>query len=212
MKTVPWQLRKGRNTDIKLRMVRSALQDAGAQSVIDIGCNAGGVTRGLGAAGLLGSAWVHLLVWGLGAVGMFAVGIEQDLANLPVVGEALQGACLGNLRFSNEVVERMPAFDAALLLSVHHHFIRELGHEEAKALIRALGAKIRRIIIFEVSSKSREYGAEPNALFADEDEASVIAFTRNWLQDALPHWKVEHVWTNLRRPRLSNRYLVTCSR
>lgn len=194
MKTVPWQLRKGRNTDIKLRMVRSALQDAGAQSVIDIGCNAGVVTRGLGAAG------------------MFAVGIEQDLANLPVVGEALQGACLGNLRFSNEVVERMPAFDAALLLSVHHHFIRELGHEEAKALIRALGAKIRRIIIFEVSSKSREYGAEPNALFADEDEASVIAFTRNWLQDALPHWKVEHVWTNLRRPRLSNRYLVTCSR
>ena len=194
MKTVPWQLRKGRNTDIKLRMVRSALQDAGAQSVSGIGCNAGVVTRGLGAAG------------------MFAVGIEQDLANLPVVGEALQGACLGNLRFSNEVVERMPAFDAALLLSVHHHFIRELGHEEAKALIRALGAKIRRIIIVEVSSKSREYGAEPNALFADEDEASVIAFTRNWLQDALPHWKVEHVWTNLRRPRLSNRYLVTCSR
>lgn len=190
---VPWQLRKGRNTDKKLDQVIRHLKAAGARSVLDIGCNAGEITRGLGEAGL------------------FAVGIEQEI-NFSGVADPLRGACLGNIRFSQEVAESLPTFDAATVLSVHHHFIREIGDEAAKRLIQTLGMRVQKLIVFEVSSKSQEYGAESDALFRNEDEADIVAFTTRWMADALPGWRTDYVWRNVRRPRLSDRFMFTVAR
>lgn len=188
---IPWQLRKGRNTDQKAQVIVDTLLKHEVRSAVDIGCNAGLVTRAMGQAGI------------------FAVGIEQDM-NLDGVEKPLAGACLGNIRFSHDVARSLPRFDAATILSVHHHFIREMGDDSAKELIGILGRRVRKLMIFEVSSKSKEYGTEPDALFRDGSESSIVEFTTRWMADALPGWKVDYIWRNVRRPRLSDRFMFSC--
>jgi SAM-dependent methyltransferase len=190
----PWQLRKGRNTSAKLEVIRQTLRDAGGvSSVLDIGCNAGVITRGLGESGF------------------FCVGIDKSVNTLGV-GDPLKRACLGEVDFDADLVKKLPTFDAALLLSVHHHFFRDFGPDETASLFESLSAKIRRVILIEVSSKSKEYGLASGELFVDGDEGSVTTFTKEWLERALPGWDVTYIWKNVRRPRLSDRYLFCCRR
>lgn len=192
--SIPWQLRKGRNTLMKLEVVREALQEASdVSSVLDIGCNAGVIARGLGESGF------------------FCVGIDKSV-DAQGIASPLKRACLGEVNFDADLVHKLPTFDAALLLSVHHHFFRELGGEETARLIADLAGKIRHVILIEVSSKSKEYGFPPRALFNDGDEASVTAFTQEWLERTLPGWNVAYIWKNARRPKLSDRYLFRCRR
>lgn len=188
----PWQLRKGRNTGAKLNVIRDALVKAGTvSSVLDIGCNAGVVARGLGESGF------------------FCVGIDKEV-NTAGVTDPLQNACLGETTFNQDLVVKLPVFDAALVLSVHHHFFREFGDKETQALFSALSQKIRHVILVEVSSKNKEYGRSPGDLFIDEDEQSLTAYTKTWLEQALPGWEASYIWKNKRRPRLSDRYLFAC--
>jgi SAM-dependent methyltransferase len=189
----PWQLRKGRNTIAKLDVIRDALNEAGTiSSVLDIGCNAGVIARGLGDSGF------------------FCVGIDKDV-NTKGVADPLRNACLGQTTFNRDLIKKLPVFDAALVLSVHHHFFRDFGDEQTRALFSALRSKVRQKIMVEVSSKNKEYGHAPGELFIDGDEQSVTNFTKTWLEDALPGWEATYVWMNKRRPRLSDRYLFSCA-
>lgn len=188
----PWQLRKGRNTGAKLATIKKALrQERTISSVLDIGCNAGVIARGLGDSGF------------------FCVGIDKEV-NTAGVSRPLQNACLGETVFNRELIDKLPVFDAALILSVHHHFFREFGEFETRELFSVLSRKIRHMILVEVSSKNKEYGQPAGKLFVDEDEQSVTTFTKAWLEAALPGWRAEYIWKNKRRPRLSDRYLFSC--
>jgi len=169
---ITWQLR--RNTQTKVEAIKTILQKIKVNSVLDIGCNAGEITRRLGEAGY------------------FAVGVDKKLDFRGII-EPLNGICLGQIECNIDLLDKLPQFDAILLLSVHHQMINIKGNEWTKQFVSKLAAKSNKIFLIEFSAKNSKYGKADGELFLDNDEKSVITYAANWLKATLPNFNCLYV-------------------
>jgi hypothetical protein len=130
------------------------------KNVLDIGCNAGEITR------LCGNK------------GMFAVGVDQKIScRVP------ENACIGETVITLDNINTLPNFDAILLLSVLHQLIVENGHDYARDYVARLTTKAKNGVIIEIAAISSKYGKYK--VFEDNDYGSIRNWFVNWLPEFL---------------------------
>lgn len=142
----------------KFELIYPHLRDC--RNVLDVGCNAGEITRLCGDAGL------------------FAVGIDQKVNYIKY-----KNACIGEIALTADKIDSLPRFDAILLLSVLHQLITENGHDYARNYVAKLAQKAEKRLIIELAAVNSKYGKIK--AFEDNDETSVIAWFMSWLSDGL---------------------------
>jgi SAM-dependent methyltransferase len=191
-KALPYQAEK-QNAAEKWSVVETGLRSAGARSLLDAGCASGEVTRRAAGAGY------------------FAVGIDKNL-DLRGVEDPLRGVCLGEVPVTEEVIDRLPEFDAILLLSVHHQWVHLFGDAQARRMVEQLAGKVGRCLIIEFAAINRRYGTADSPLFTDNDEASVTAYAKGWLGSTLREWPVSYLGKCPDRPNEPFRYIFMCRR
>lgn len=170
---VSWQIRKG-NSSTKFDLIRPILREQQIRSVLDVGCNAGIITRLAGEEGL------------------FSVGVDGNVDFRGVV-DPLNGACIGNIEMNSEMIDKLPRFDAILLLSVHHQFVAKFGDIWTQNFVFRLANKADKVFFIEFAALNSKYSATGNSLFIDNDDASVVSYARNWLAHALPSWDINYI-------------------
>ena len=178
-KNKAWQYQ--RHIEDKFNLIKPILDEQEVNSVLDVGCNAGQITR------LAGDN------------DFFAVGVEQSLENIDLkrVGfeQALDNACIGNIELDLKKIEKLPLFDAILLLSVHHQLVSNFGENWAKKFVSKLFRKSNKVLIMEFAALNRKYGYEKqeDLTFKNNDESSIVPFAKNWLLNTLPNAEVDYV-------------------
>jgi SAM-dependent methyltransferase len=184
----PFQL--NRETDKKYTAIKENI-DLDVSSVLDVGCNAGEITRRMGEAGY------------------FAVGIDKKV-DVRGIENPLNGACLGNIDVDMSLISKLPLFDVILLLSVHHQMIKSNGDEWTKNFIRSLGSKCSKIFFIEFAGINSKYGKEDGELFIDNDEESVVTYGNEWLKKALPDFNCFFVDKITQTKKEPYRFLFKC--
>jgi SAM-dependent methyltransferase len=165
-----WQARR-QNSAAKVALIAPVLDSLGCRSVLDVGCNAGEVTR------LLGRRF-------------FAVGVDKNV-DTRGFERPLDGACLGQIEIERESLDRIPPFDAVLLLSVHHQWVAEGGHEAAAERVAAVASRAKKAFFVEFAALNSKYGRPAeDPLFRDNDELTVTAYAAAFLARALPDLEV----------------------
>jgi SAM-dependent methyltransferase len=151
------------------------------QSVLDIGCNAGEVTRYLNNQGFL------------------TVGIDRRevLARVPSGGRHF---ALIPFEVDSASVPRLPSFDCVLLLSVHHQWVATNGDATARELVRLLSGRAERTMVIEFSSLNAKYGHTHPELFDDNTPSSVIEYAVGWLATTLPNFVFSYLGLNEEHP------------
>jgi SAM-dependent methyltransferase len=152
-----WQLQQDYKG--KFELIKRVLDAENCKNVLDIGCNAGAITNLFGEDGY------------------FAVGVDR---NVDCNGKHSK-ACIGEFKLTTENIERLPKFDAILLLSVLHQIIKEDGDAYAKKFVCALLGKCDTLII-ELAGIKTKYGYQVNR-FNDNDSKDIQGFFRIWLPD-----------------------------
>jgi SAM-dependent methyltransferase len=191
-KALPYQAEK-QNAAEKWSVVETGLRGAEARSLLDAGCASGEITRRAGGAGY------------------FAVGIDKNL-DLRGVEDPLRGVCLGEVPLTDEMIDRLPQFDAILLLSVHHQWVNLFGDAQARSMVEKLAGKAGRCLIIEFAAINSKYGTVDSPLFTDNDEASVTAYANRWLGSTLPEWPVSYLGKCSDRSKEPFRYIFMCRR
>jgi SAM-dependent methyltransferase len=149
----------------------------GSQTVLDIGCNLGDVS-------------IHCAERGL-----WTIGVDRSD---PLVAKAMKrhrgvrNCAFMVMDIQPDDIDRFPVFDVVLLLSVHHHWLMIYGPETSAAMLRALAAKVGRVLIFEGPSRRARYGDYPPD-FIDNDEDSVTAYIESYLKS-----RVGDLFSNIR--------------
>lgn len=128
-------------------------------SVLDIGCNACAITNLFGEAGY------------------FAVGIDR---NVDCNGKHAK-SCIGQFKLDLESIDKLPKFDAILLLSVLHQIIKEDGEEYAQRFIWALLRKCD-VLIIELAAINSKYGYVDK--FKDNSQASIFFFFQRFVKES----------------------------
>lgn len=154
-----WQLQQDYKG--KFALIKAVLDKEKCKNVLDIGCNAGAITN------LFGNA------------GYFAVGVDR---NVDCNGKHSK-ACIGEFKLTTENIERLPKFDAILLLSVLHQIIAEENDSYARSFINALLRKSK-VLIVELAGIKSKYGCGHDC-FTDNDSESIQTFFKNWLDDCI---------------------------
>lgn len=95
---IAWQLKRDNNA--KYNLVKPILEELSVENILDVGCNAGMITRQFGNDGF------------------FSVGIDRRV-DFRGIESPLKNACIGNYVLDKTNIEKLPIFDAILLLSVH---------------------------------------------------------------------------------------------
>jgi SAM-dependent methyltransferase len=175
----------------KFDLIEPILRRYSVKSILDVGCNAGYITRLAGQAGL------------------FSVGIDIHVDVLRVKAP-LERACLGEFELNRPLVKRIPKFDAILLLSVVHQLIAFDGEKVARRLVRALARKARSVFLIEFAALNRKYGFRDSKAFDDNDEGSVIQYAQHWLRSSLDNWNVKYVGKCPETKQEPYRYLFAC--
>lgn len=163
-----WQAKK-RNSACKAALIGPELERLDCRSVLDVGCNAGQVSRELSS-------------------GRFVVGLDQRL-DLRGFAEPLNGVALGEFPLDAENAKYLPTFDAVLLLSVHHQWIATLDSDEADAMFRQVLAIAQTAMFVEFAALSAKFGSVE--LFVDNDAASVRNFATSYLAKFCSREKVK---------------------
>lgn len=163
-----------RDTQAKFEAINQIFQEMQVTSVLDVGCNAGEITRLAGQNGI------------------FAVGVDKKL-DFSGVKEPLSKACLGNIEFNLDLVKTIPNFDAILLLSVHHQMIRFLGDEWTRDFVSGLAIKSKKVFLMEIASINSKYGKENGEFFIDNDETSVVNYAQTWFSEILPDFDCSYI-------------------
>lgn len=186
-----WQVRKA-NSSAKFDLIRPALEEMRVASVLDVGCNAGEITRLAGRSGA------------------FSVGIDAKL-ELNGVTNPLDRACLGNIAVTPELIDKLPVFESVLLLSVHHQLVKTEGDAWARDFVARLASKASKCFFIEFAALNRKYSEGSDHLFVDNDEENVVAYATGWLGAALPHWNVEYRGkTTAGSPEEHHRFMFMC--
>jgi hypothetical protein len=197
IKAVPWKKRKAwqvkkANSSAKFDLIRPALEALRVASVLDVGCNAGEITRFAGRSGT------------------FAVGIDANL-DLNGVTDPLDGACLGNVAVTPELIDKFPVFESVLLLSVHHQLVKRQGDAWARDFVARLANRASKCFFIEFAALNRKYSEGSGQLFIDNDEESVVSYATGWLGEALPRWNVEYSGkTTAGSPFEHHRFMFLC--
>ena len=152
-----WQL--SQDYKGKFEQIKAVLDAENCKNVLDIGCNAGAITNLFGEAGY------------------FAVGVDQ---NVDCNGKHSK-ACIGEFKLMLENIERLPRFDAILLLSVLHQIIKENGDDYARRFIETLLKKCGTLIV-ELAAIKAKYGYQVNR-FNDNDSKDIQGFLKTWIRD-----------------------------
>lgn len=167
-----WQL--SRETNAKFDLIKETLFKLDVNSILDIGCNAGELTR------LAGNE------------GFFAVGIDKNI-DFRGVKNPIENVCLGNMEINPDRIAKFPSFDAVLLLSVHHQLVKEYGDDYTKDFVNLLASKANKAFFIEFAALNSKFSDDKNDLFIDNNEGSVINYAENWLKSALPEHNIEYV-------------------
>jgi SAM-dependent methyltransferase len=162
---VPYQRKVAAAAPERYEMIGDALP-AGTSSLLDVGSNLGDVTAHFASRG----------VW--------SIGIEKS-ASLVAEARKRHGAQSDCAFVLSDIqpgdLAKLASFDAVLLLSVHHHWVKEHGPDVAGTMLRDIAAKTNRVLIFEGASRRERYRPhEPD--FIDNDEASVTNYLQTYLE------------------------------
>lgn len=156
---VSWQARK-KNSSLKAELIKPILDQHQVRNVLDIGCNAGQVSRSV-------------------SKNRFVVGLDGHL-DPRGFENPFDGVALGQMRINSEVLSTIPAFDCVLLLSVHHQWIMSMDGAAADNLFSEVLKKARKVFIVEFASINEKYGKDQG--FTDNDSASIQEYATTYLE------------------------------
>lgn len=138
------------------------------RSLLDLGCNAGMLSRRAAEAGLL------------------VVGCDVAPKAIEVAQRRHKGvAGLGFMLFqvTPESIEKLPEVDVVLCLSVHHYWVRTYGEAAGWDMVRVLLQRTRRKLFFEPASRRAKYRPEKPD-FVDFDRDSIARYNTEHLRAA----------------------------
>lgn len=154
--------------DLRWSMISAELP-SGSESLLDIGCNLGGLTSRAASAGL------------------WCLGIEQSPEAVKRAREI--NADISGLGFVHSAINlndcrRLPIFDVMLVLSVHHHWHFTYGQDDAAEMLLMLAKKTRKVMFFEGPSRSTRYEKDiPD--YRDNDDQSVKSYFHDYLSNTV---------------------------
>ena len=151
------------------------------QSVLDVGCNAGEITRYLNKEGFV------------------TVGIDLHEV-LDRVPPGREHSALISFKVDSESVPQLPSFDSVLLLSVHHQWIATNGDTATRQLVHDLSNKAGKTMVIEFSCLNAKYGRFGPELFVDNNPDSVTEYASTWLAATLPDFIFEFLGLNEEHP------------
>ena len=151
------------------------------QSVLDVGCNAGEITRYLNKEGFV------------------TVGIDLHEV-LDRVPPGREHSPLISFEVDSESVPHLPSFDSVLLLSVHHQWIATNGDTATRQLVHELSDKAGKTMVIEFSCLNVKYGRFKPELFVDNNPDSVAEYASIWLAETLPDFIFEFLGLNEEHP------------
>jgi hypothetical protein len=157
-KTVSWQASK-KNSGCKADLIQKELMRLGVQNILDIGTNAGAVGRLL-------------------SPNFFVVGIDSKL-DTRGYEKPFTHIALGEISFNSLNAQRIPAFDAVLLLSVHHQWLAELPEKEADLLVKKAISIAKKAAFIEFAALNSKYSRFSK--FVDNDEKSILKYAFDYL-------------------------------
>lgn len=187
-----WQARKD-NSNCKAALINNELSHMSALSVLDIGCNAGQVSR------LLSSD-------------RFVVGIDIDVDTSGYSG-ALDGVALGNIPLDQDMLSRMPNFDVILLLSVHHQWYRLMGEDIADHFFSSVLNKANKLLFIEFPALNRKYGYQDQ--FIDNNPESVKNFAVDFLLRFVDKEQIKYLGKckdNIKKEPFRYMFMITVSK
>lgn len=175
--------RKHHSSD-KYDLIVRNIDTTRVNNVLDVGCN----------EGMIASAFA--------TAGKFAIGVDcapsflsHVLNGLEEVYGKRRGAAFGVFPLSEECVGQFPSFDLILLLSVHHQMVKRNGDEYTRRVVATLIDKASEYFVIEFAARGSKYGFQ-EAPFVDNDEASVVAYGRAWLESLGVAGRIEYVGKN----------------
>jgi len=151
------------------------------QSVLDVGCNAGEVTRHLNEKGFR------------------TLGIDRPEVIARVRHDSNRAALIP-FEVDAESVSHLPSFDCVLILSVHHQWIAVNGDAATQRLVRLLSKKAGKTMVIEFSCLNSKYGRLKSELFDDNEPDSVMEYATEWLAETLPNFTFESLGLNEEHP------------
>jgi SAM-dependent methyltransferase len=189
-KRIPWQLKIDMSS--KFYLIKPILKEMQVKSILDIGCNAGVLTR------LSGSS------------GFFSVGIDREI-NFYGIKEPLKNVCIGNIELSVNLIEKLPVFDSIFLLSFHHILIKKYGDKYTRNIIANIAKKTKKVLFLEFAALNRKY-SDRDILFSDNDDNSIIKYASDWLETTLPEFSITYIGKTAMRKVEHYRYMFACKR
>lgn len=163
-----WQAKKN-NSFCKANLITPELERLECKSVLDIGCNAGQVSREL-------------------CENRFVVGLDQKL-DLNGFQNPLNGVALGEFTFSSQSAKLIPKFDAVLLLSVHHQWYAGKSKLVADEIFQQVISIANKAVFIEFAALNSKYG--DTSQFTDNDENSIKYFAYSFLEKFSPKEKIK---------------------
>ena len=155
-----YQIKRSHSTVQRLELISAHLEE-GDQSLLDIGCNLGRMTRFAADRGL------------------FALGIDSGQRAIASASEANRDVPhLAFMRYeiAPETVAKLPSFDVILCLSVYHYWMQLHGETAAWSMVARLIERSRRKFFFEPASLLKKYGSHPPHGVADLDRDGLIDY------------------------------------
>lgn len=136
-----YQTHKRVDTEHRWELIRDCL-DPEDGNVLDVGCAEGVFTSRLADAGL------------------FAVGIDKStprLSSARRLNRFEEGVGFVRYELAPDTIDRLPAFDVVLLLTVYHHWCRDYGYgwDDAEEMLRRLVDNCGKLV-FECPAKPIE--------------------------------------------------------
>ena len=153
--------------------------------MLDVGCNAGQVSRKL-------------------AEQRFVVGIDQKL-DLRGFDNPFHGVALGQFSLTPKNAEYMPRFDAVLILSVHHQWYASRSEDEADAMFHQVVSIARSAVFVEFAALTAKYGNSVH--FVDNDAASIQDFALAQLSKIAPYKTVKYLGSCPESQKEPNRFM-----
>jgi SAM-dependent methyltransferase len=147
-------------TEQRWEIIAARLDDRD-QTLLDIACNLGEMTKKAADKGLV------------------ALGIDYSSRAITAAHAKHNGAShLAFMRFevTPESAPKIPSFDVTLCLSVYHYWMQIYGHTIAWSMVGALINRTRRKFFFEPASLLKKYGANPPMGVTDLDREGLIEY------------------------------------
>ena len=140
-----YQIKRSQSTVQRLELISAHLEE-GDQSLLDIGCNLGRMTRFAADRGL------------------FALGIDSGQRAIASASEANRDVPhLAFMRYeiAPETVAKLPSFDVILCLSVYHYWVQLHGETAAWSMVARLIERSRRKFFFRTCKLAKKIWNSP---------------------------------------------------